>query len=102
MSADKYTSLYHLTSAGWVSGAEGCYLSKEEEKSNPAPSNCLLTLRYEEFTPYAKTVYSCGVDYIVDATNAKALLRAISIYGIAPPEKLDENEKYGFTLLGVK
>jgi hypothetical protein len=94
MSADSYTSIYHLTKHGWVDGPAGCYLSAEQAAAILPPVGKLLTLRYLEFTPYIKTSYTCIVDYITPDRYVD-LLRAVVTYGVYPPAMKKEAEKYG-------
>lgn len=93
MSADRYTSIYHLTKNGWVLGVEGCYLSKEQEQAALPPVGRLVTLRYEESTPYLKTSYSCIVDYVT-SDRYFDLLRAVALYGAYPPDMTKMAEQY--------
>lgn len=93
MSADRYTSIYHLTKTGWVAGAEGCYLSNTAIAANLPPVDRLLTLRYEESTPYYKTHHSCHVDFITPKQYEK-LLWAVLTYGAYPPAMAAEIDEY--------
>lgn len=93
MSADKFTSIYHLTQRGWEAGARGSYLSEKEEAASLPPVDRLLTLRYHESTPYIKTHYSCSVDYITN-TRYEKLLWAILTYGVYPPAMVKQIDQY--------
>jgi hypothetical protein len=106
MSADSYTSIYHLTQKGWVDGPEGCYLSAEKVAAVSPPVDRLVTLRYLEFTPYIKTSYTCIVDYITPNRYVD-LLRAVVTYGMYPPamqryaDKYDHDELLSRFLVGM-
>lgn len=94
MSADRYTSIYHLTKTGWVEGASGCYLSQLEKSVALPPVDRLLTLRYEESTPHIKTHYTCVIDFIT-ARQYEKLLWAFLTYGAYPPAMMSQLENYG-------
>jgi hypothetical protein len=92
MSADRYTTIHHLTKTGWKKGVEGCYLPAKKEEEELPPAERLLTLRYEEFTAYRDTDYTYSVKYIT--SRYEDLLHAVVKYGAYPPRELASAERY--------
>ena len=88
MSFDRHANIWHLTTAGWVFGVTGMYLSAAQEKENK-PNNPLLTLKYEEnqSSQYSKPACHMEITYVNPRQYAD-LVRAILTHGLYPNHDL--------------